>query len=261
MKPTGHGQPAVAVESPARRLYSSKVGRVSDTVDGIAREDLTTPPRPAGYRPSGPPPYWSPGEQIQWRYQAPDGASEGIRPVTVVRDDADGLVAWLAPGTPILRPVHLDGRSIRALPPAEAFAVPWTLIEDTWQGTGILMIAPTGVPWSVWLFWNDDGGFRNWYVNLEAVHVRDETGVLTGDRVLDLVVHPDRRYERKDEDELVGAVTAGRHTADEARILEAHLGEVEQLVEKWASPFRDGWESWRPDPRWPVPQLPVDGDR
>ena len=44
-----------------------------------------------------------------------------------------------------------------------------------------------------------------------------------------------------------------------AETLEAGSAVVEQ-IESWASPFRDGWENWRPDPQWPVPLLPRDWD-
>jgi hypothetical protein len=39
----------------------------------------------------------------------------------VVRDDAAGLVGWLAPGTPVLRPTLTDGRELRSTPMAERF--------------------------------------------------------------------------------------------------------------------------------------------
>ena len=73
----------------------------------------------------------------------------------VVRDDADGLVAWLAPGTPLLRPVLADGRELRSVPVAERFDVDRhgrANRLDSWHGHGILKVAPAGVPWSVWLF-------------------------------------------------------------------------------------------------------------
>jgi len=210
------------------------------------------PDLPEDSRPSGGPPYWQPGRQVWWRYWP-----RAVRPMTVVRDDADGLVAWLAPETPVLRSVLADGRDLRAIPVGPArFTMPRAVRRDVWRGTGILKVAPTGVPWSVWLFWDADGTFRNWYVNLEQVHVRDDHSVYTRDHVLDVVVHPDRTVARKDEDELAAAVDAGRFSADQAASFEAHAHEVERLVARWGRPFCDGWEDWRPDPGWPVGTLP-----
>ena len=40
---------------------------------------------------------------VRWHYRRPGwsaGDAETVTPVTVVRDDAAGLVAWLAVGTP-----------------------------------------------------------------------------------------------------------------------------------------------------------------
>lgn len=178
--------------------------------------------------------------------------------MTVVRDDADVLVAWLAPGTPVLRPVLPDGRELRSVPAEEMFRAERAQRLDRWKGQGVLKIAPTGVPWSVWCFWKQDWSFRGWYVNLEDVHRRDGEAVATQDHVLDVWVEPDRSVRWKDEDELEAAVIAGRYTAQQAMLFRSDARKVEALVAGWGSPFSDGWESWRPDQLWPVPQLPPD---
>ena len=204
-------------------------------------------------RPSGDPPYWSPGTHIWWRYR------REVRPVRVVRDDDDGLVAWLAPRTPVVRSVLIDGRDIRSIPLGpERFAAPRRSKRDVWRGPGILKIAPTGVPWSVWLFWGPDGTFRSWYVNLERTHLRDDRNVYSRDHVLDVVVHHDRRVQRKDEDELAAAVEAGRFDAEQAMQFEQDARSVEKIIAKWGPPFCDGWEHWRPDPGWAAFDLPPD---
>jgi hypothetical protein len=202
---------------------------------------------------------WAPGETVLWRYTRPGHPNESLRPMRVVRDDSLGLVAWLPGGTLLLRPVLADGRDLRSVPVAERFDVDRhgrANRVDTWQGHGILKVAPAGVPWSVWVFWGDDGAFRGWYVNLESVHERRDHEVVTQDHVLDLVVQPDHSVARKDEDELAAAVVAGRFTAAEAADIEADAAAVEDVVRRWASPFCDGWESWAPDPTWSRPQLP-----
>ena len=174
----------------------------------------------------------------------------------VVRDDEDSLVAWLAPGTPVLRPVLADGRELRDAPPAQMFVAPRAVGRSAWRGAGILKIAPTGSDWSVWLFWDDAWSFRGWYVNLEDPHRRDGGSVYTQDRVLDLWVTPARAITWKDEDELAVAVETGRWSRDDAECFRSDARAVERLVRAWASPFRDGWEGWRPDPAWPTPRLP-----
>lgn len=175
--------------------------------------------------------------------------------MTVVRDDEDALVAWLAPETPILRPVLADGRSIRDVPLEQRFQLPRRVERGSWHGQGVLKVAPAGRPWSVWLFWTEDWRLRGWYVNLEQVHVRGDRRVLTRDHVLDVWVGQDRDVQWKDEDELLEAVAAGWFTPAQADGFRATARQVTALARAWASPFRDGWEHWRPDPSWPVPPL------
>ena len=210
-------------------------------------------------RPSGGPPYWAPGTRIWWRYRRETwtpGEPETINPMTVVRDDADGLVAWLAEGTPVANAVLADGRAIRQADPGTMFTAPRAQGYGTWRGNGILRVAPTGRPWSVWVFWTDDGDLDGWYVNLEAPHRRDDCNVYTSDRVLDVDVDADGKHRRKDEDELLEAVRQGRFTAEQAAEFEADAAEVERVLDAWGPPFCDGWERFAPDPAWPVPQLP-----
>ena len=175
----------------------------------------------------------------------------------VVADDEDRLVAWLPAGTPILRPVLPDGRDLRSVGPVEMYASGRALRRDAWHGHGSLRIAPTGQPWSLYVFWDDDGAHSRWYVNLESPHGRDDVGIVSEDHILDLVIDGDRRVHWKDVDELDGSVVAGRFTRGEADAFVEQARRIEAVVESWASPFCDGWEHWRPDPSWTVPDLPA----
>jgi hypothetical protein len=182
------------------------------------------------------------------------------QPVTVVRDDADALVVWLPTGTPVLRAARADGLGKRA-DPGTMFTA--GLVQD--RGVHAvydqLRIAPTRRPWSVWVFFKETTGeFAGWYVNFEEPHVRDEHAVYTSDRVLDLVIEPDRTMARKDEDELALAVEQGVFDATAAAAIEADAEAVEALVADWGSPFCDGWERFRPDPAWSVPARPGEWD-
>jgi len=220
-------------------------------------------------RPSGGPPYWPTGTQIMWWSGAGplatgaviseyDKAPEPyfVEPMTVVRDDASVLVAWLSVGTPVLRAVRADGRGKRD-DKSTLFTAETVQDVGIWSDYDVLRIATTGRPWTVWvLFAEGSGEFVGWYVNLEAPHVRDDHAVYTRDHVLDLVVEPDRTMTRKDEDELALAVAQGRFDAVTASSIEAEMVEAEVVVSAWVSPFCDGWEHFRPDPAWPIPELP-----
>ncbi|WBQ06907.1 DUF402 domain-containing protein [Kribbella sp. CA-293567] len=205
--------------------------------------------------------YWEPGTTIEWIYQGSGQFSDypQVRPMTVIRDDADGLVAWLAPGTPLIKPVLVDGRELRHAGPEGMFTDERVLKLDIWHGTGILKASPAGKPWSVWHFWAADETFLGWYVNLEAEHDRDLAARRTTslDYVLDLWIHPDRRIEWKDEDELEGAVATGRFTQAEADRIIADAHTAVRDVESWTTPFADNWKDWRPAPDLRLPEAPT----
>ncbi|MFF1820977.1 DUF402 domain-containing protein [Kribbella sp. NPDC058245] len=201
--------------------------------------------------------YWTPGTVIEWEYANRLTDQPTVRPMTVVRDDADGLVAWLAPQTPILKTVLTDGRELREAGPIGMFTEPRVLKLDVWHGTGILKVAPAGKPWSIWYFWSATGSFNGWYVNLEAPHVREDRRTITEDRVLDLWITPDRGIHWKDEDELEGAVTAGRFTQAEADAIIATAHDAIAEIHAWTAPFSDNWQSWTPPADWPLPAAPA----
>lgn len=175
--------------------------------------------------------------------------------MTVVRDDADGLVVWLRCGTPVLRAARADGRDKRA-DPDTMFTTDLVSERATHAFYDQLRIAPTGQPWSVWVFFAErSGAFAGWYVNLEQPHVRDDRTVYTSDHVLDLVIEPDRTLVRKDEEELALAVEQGVFDDRAVAAITQDAATVEALVADWHSPFCDRWEHFQPDPAWPIPRL------
>ncbi len=217
-------------------------------------------------RSSGTAPYWYPGTQVMWREgSGPLGTGEPVLdtslphfavPVTVVHDDEEALVVWLRTGTRVLRAARADGLDKRA-DKGTLFTTAIVRALGTHAYYDQVRVAPTGQPWSAWAFFAEGtGNFVGWYVNLERPHVRDSLAVFTSDHVLDLWVQPDRTMVRKDEEELQLAVALGVFDDAAAAVIEAECVEVEAIVADWAAPFCDGWESFRPDPAWPIPELP-----
>ncbi|WAZ23870.1 DUF402 domain-containing protein [Streptomyces cinnabarinus] len=206
--------------------------------------------------------YWTPGSHILWRYRENAGARFHIvRPVTVVRDDADLLAVWLAPGTECLKPALADGTPVHQEPLDSRYTKPRTVQRGRWFGTGVLKLARPGEPWSVWLFWEPGWRFKNWYVNLEQPLARWAGGVDSEDHFLDICVYPDRSWGWRDEDEFAQAQQDGLMDARAAEgVREAGRAAVE-TIRSWGAPFTDGWQHWRPDPSWAVPSLPEDLDR
>jgi hypothetical protein len=194
---------------------------------------------------------WEPGEQILWCYPTE------ARPVTVVADDDDGLAVWLAPATQILRLGRPDGSAFRDRPVEERFHGPhdWSLAP--WFGEGILMVAPPGAAYSLWLFRRDGGAFWGWYGNLEEAHVRSTVGVHSRDHVLDVWMDEAGAVHWKDEDELEEVVRMGRFSADEATAIRAEGERLHAAMSRRRPPFDGAWLDWRPDPAWPMPVLPA----
>lgn len=130
---------------------------------------------------------------------------------------------------------------------AEIAANEWVPREHEWTGNGTLMISRRGDPYSIWLFWGDDGEHASWYVNLELPWERTAAGFDSRDHQLDIVVAHDRSWHWKDEDELRDAVGAGLLTAAEAAGVRA---DAQRVVAKLDELVPTGFERWRPDPSW-----------
>jgi uncharacterized protein len=195
-----------------------------------------------------PPATWAPGRQVLFRYVR-DGRAFWALPARVARASPNGLALWIAPGSPMRRPVPLG------VPVEDLAAGRWEPVETEWFGEGVLMLRRPGTRHSLWLFWNPGWDFRGWYVNLEDWW-RTVGGIDAYDHQLDVWVYPDGSWAWKDEDHLAESIERGIFTPGEAADIRA---EGERVLDDW--PFPTGWEQWRPDPTWPLPALPGDWDR
>ncbi|HWS52242.1 MAG TPA: DUF402 domain-containing protein [Microbacterium sp.] len=196
-------------------------------------------------------PRFTPGEIILWQYR------RHVEVARVVRDDARGLVVWIPSGSQRLESAPADGRRTRDVPLELRFRVPWVMREATWTGPGVLRVAPSGMPWSVWFFRRADGTPDGAYVNLELPHRRragdvGPRGITTSDLVLDLWIdaeHPGSEdVWLKDADELAAAVEQGRFTPAEAEAVRAVADAAGRgFIGSGSWPLDEGWESWTPD--------------
>lgn len=210
--------------------------------------------QPGAVRPAGGAPYLDEGQIVTWHYGA---WSDVLR---VVRDDDRGLVAWLPSDSERLTAVPRDGKGLRDRSLAEraalAAAREYDMVVRRWQGPGLLRIAPTGVPWSLWYFRDESGVFEGHYLNLELVHERPVDGsprVHTRDLVLDLWVENGETW-LKDADELDAGAEAGWCTPEQAGVIReiAEQARREQIDPR-AWPFDEAWEDWQPPPEWDEP--------
>ncbi|GAA2917917.1 hypothetical protein JOD62_000018 [Microbacterium keratanolyticum] len=186
------------------------------------------------------------GQTILWRY------GRFVETARVVRDDEDALIVWIPSGSARLEAVSADGRRSRDVPLDERFQVPWVVRESTWTGPGVVRVAPTGAPWSVWFFRTADGTPSGAYVNLELPHWRSSDEVFSRDLVLDLWIDAEHAGSEdvwlKDADELAALVEQGRFThaeADAVRALADHAADAFISGARW--PLDGGWDRWTPD--------------
>ena len=116
---------------------------------------------------------------------------------------------------------------------------------------------PTGVPWSIWYFFTDDGVFEGHYVNLELPHQRAADGgprTYTRDLILDLWLDVDGTLVAEGRGRARAAVAGGAYSAEQgAAVREAAEQARHELVVPRAWPLDEGWETWRPPPAWDEP--------
>ncbi|MBB4685166.1 DUF402 domain-containing protein [Amycolatopsis jiangsuensis] len=200
---------------------------------------------------------WEPGRTVVERFLRPDGTVGQQHPLRVISDDGQVLFGWLPMGTPIVGSRLADGRTLREAPLAERFRVPRVPVPGTWHGSSTLRMIPEESWSSVWWFFEPDGRFRDWYVNLEVPLGRTAGGPDRIDGVLDVVVTPGQGWRWKDEDEAEEAVAAGRLTVGQLDRLRAEGERIGALAERGTFPFDGTWTGFRPEPGWPVPALPA----
>jgi hypothetical protein len=205
---------------------------------------------------------WEWGETIVvqevWR-----GRVWAARPMRVIHDDGDTVALWFpkrtrwkVPRTPPTRP--------RPETRAERFAAmleleDWVLQDFEWDVDSV-WLCRAGAWHTVRVGWRERWDPWGWYVNLEEPFRRTERALQTMDLMLDVIVEMDRSWRWKDEDELdalVGAELIAEPTAERVR---SEARGVIARVEANGPPFSEPWHEWRPDPSWPLPELPVGWD-
>lgn len=201
---------------------------------------------------------WAYGDLITLRWRRSQPANVLV-PVRVVEDSRELTILFLAVNSPMKVEATADGRVMeRSLGTwFERQNMTGGLADWRWTRNNTLMIQQPGSYVSAWLFWREGTWeFNGYYVNLQAPLARTEIGFDSADYMLDIVVRPDFSWEWKDEDEFA--------EAREHRVLPENLLDTIQaageamipVIESRSWPFDAGYESWRPDPSWDVPELP-----
>jgi hypothetical protein len=194
----------------------------------------------------------------------------------VAADDENGLWLWVASGSAFRDVGAADGRRFREVPFGEWGRTAKAMRELHWGGD-MLMFHPRcsdgrsassrACAYSVWLFFEPDGAFRNWYVNLEEPAVRWDDGHLAGldtvDQDLDIVVEPDRAWRWKDEAEFEAHLLHPEvYWVPDPDAVWTEGERLVKLIEAGDFPFDGTAIDFRPDPGWSIPTaMPRGWDR
>jgi Protein of unknown function (DUF402) len=133
----------------------------------------------------------------------------------------------------------------------------WEFVDATWSDTDTLVVSRRDGWFSTWLLWRAGSrDFTGYYVNFERPWTRTPIGFDSTDLAVDLVVTPALEPAWKD---LVGfdqRIALGLIGASEAESVRRSMRMVEERIAARAGVFDGSLVDWKPEPDWPVPQLP-----
>jgi hypothetical protein len=194
-----------------------------------------------------------PGQVIARRYHKRHVIT-WVQATVVAADDLDGLLLWQPVGAPLVLYRDPTGRSLHDAPIDELTGA--AHFHTTSGHHNALILHPPVADYSVWWLFTR-AHFAGWYVNLEAAYVRRSAAIDTTDHALDIEIDPQRTVSWKDEAEF-GARTGHPWYWDAAQA--ARIRATAQRVARAAAsgryPFDGTHCDFRPDPAWPVPELP-----
>jgi hypothetical protein len=196
--------------------------------------------------------------QEVWR-----GRLWAARPARVVQDDGELLVLWCPGGTPwkvAATPPHRTSPDGRTAWYADLLTGgDWVLTDAIWR-TPTLWLVRESDWYAVWVAVLGSADGWQWYVNLQEPFVRTPSGIRATDLMLDVVVDPDRSWRLKDEADFEALLSHGLVDAQTAAAVRLDAERSIERIEQGDWPFDGSWLDWRPDPAWPLPELPEGWD-
>jgi protein associated with RNAse G/E len=197
------------------------------------------------------------GQTIVHRDIHRDGRILSAGAARVVVDNASGVLTWIAEGSQVMWQTTLTGERTRKLPVDELARVPTMLAPHQWTGTNVLAFVPPNTSYSILWFFDTDGAFFGWYVNLETPSHQWSGGLDRWDLALDIWVEPDRSWVWKDEDEFIERTGHPDYwTEEEAAAIRSEGERVIALIEAGAFPFNGSLTDFEPEPGWEPSKLP-----
>jgi hypothetical protein len=167
-------------------------------------------------------------------------------PHRLVNLEDDRVAMYLTPGSAgKITPRGPDGYLRRWMGPTPPS-------DHVWQGGGVLWETRFDAAHALGHFWDENGSFLGWYVNLQEPLRATPLGWDSCDQALDVWIERDGSWQWKDEDEFAEAIELGIFDADDAAAIRA---EGERMIAQ--RPWPTGWEDWQPDPAWAPLALPA----
>lgn len=152
-------------------------------------------------------------------------------------------------------PAALRLRSLEALADGSFVLGTWV-----WRSNSFVTEIADGRWFTVTRMFAPTGALVCWYVNFERPPTWRSGGWDTFDLAVDLVVEPDGRRRWKDEDEYAHCRRLGLIAEDEHAAVTRAREEALDMLERRVGAFgADPEAAWRPDPAWPLPELPAPG--
>jgi Protein of unknown function (DUF402) len=200
---------------------------------------------------------WEHGEVIVlqevWR-----GKLWTVRPVWVAVDRPDIIALWCPAGTPVKGP-SAPWRPGRNAGPTYFVSVfterDWEFADFVWPTNNLMLLRP-GDWYSVWVSWTETLEPMGWYVNFQLPFTRTAHAVQTMDLMLDLIVHQDRTWHWKDEDEFEALLDRDLITEFEAASVHRAAESVLRDITRGLGIYGERWHEWRPHSTWEIPGVP-----
>ena len=133
----------------------------------------------------------------------------------------------------------------------------WIFEPAVWPASTLWFLYPDRW-YSIWISWHATGELWGWYVNFQRPLIRVGHRIHTMDQALDMVVDLDLGWRWKDQSEYEYYRQRGLIPDGDAGLIDTASQEVIELLDRSGPPFSEGWDRWKPDPRWALPQLPAD---
>lgn len=204
---------------------------------------------------------WTPGDTVMYRYIRQWNSHglppevRGVRPTRVVEANDNYVLLWQPAGVGVLSGWHPDGKSPRDVSLERRFEPGWSTVPEVWEGSSVLYLMRPEKWSSVHWFFDEEGRFRNWYVNVETPGEPTSQSWDTDDLELDVVIQPDRTWHFKDEDEFEAACKAGAINPKAADRAQREAEEMAAAAEKGTGPFSGIWTDFTPGKDWRRPVL------